>query len=182
MKLSNKSIKNLIRGAIRFEEENGYLYADRGSINQIDYLNTNFKGRNFVEILMEGSSIFIKFKTDAEKISFNYNMPLILNPKCSIDLYVNDVPYKFVHVEDIKIKVENLDSIKNAKVIEVSTLNNDSTLVIEEEIMLDENGYPVHRVVKSEGESQSSANGASTPNQEKTRTQPKEQAVNFDDL
>lgn len=62
------------------------------------------------------------------------------------------------------------------------TLNNDSTLVIEEEIMLDENGYPVHRVVKSEGESQSSANGASTPNQEKTRTQPKEQAVNFDDL
>ena len=104
MKLSNKSIKNLIRGAIRFEEENGYLYADRGSINQIDYLNTNFKGRNFVEILMEGSSIFIKFKTDAEKISFNYNMPLILNPKCSIDLYVNDVPYKFVHVEDIKIK------------------------------------------------------------------------------
>ena len=44
MKLSNKSIKNLIRGAIRFEEENGYLYADRGSINQIDYLKTNFKG------------------------------------------------------------------------------------------------------------------------------------------
>ena len=62
------------------------------------------------------------------------------------------------------------------------TLDNDSTLVIEEEIMLDENGNPVHRVVKSEGESQSSANGASTPNQEKTRTQPKEQAVNFDDL
>ncbi len=62
------------------------------------------------------------------------------------------------------------------------TLDNDSTLVIEEEIMLDENGNPVHRVVKSVGESQSSANGASTPNQEKTRTQPKEQAVNFDDL
>ncbi len=62
------------------------------------------------------------------------------------------------------------------------TLDNDSTLVIEEEIMLDENGNPVHRVVKSEGESQSTANGASTPNQEKTRTQPKEQAVNFDDL
>ena len=62
------------------------------------------------------------------------------------------------------------------------TLDNDSTLVIDEEIMLDENGNPVHRVVKSEGESQSSANGASTPNQEKTRNQPKEQAVNFDDL
>ncbi len=30
--------------------------------------------------------------------------------------------------DSIKIKVEHLDSIKNAKVIEVKTLNNDSTL------------------------------------------------------
>ena len=30
--------------------------------------------------------------------------------------------------DSIKIKVEHLDSIKNAKVIEVQTLNNDSTL------------------------------------------------------
>lgn len=30
--------------------------------------------------------------------------------------------------DSIKIKVEKLDSIKDAKVIEVSTLNNDSTL------------------------------------------------------
>lgn len=30
--------------------------------------------------------------------------------------------------DSIKIKVEHLDSIKNAKIIEVQTLNNDSTL------------------------------------------------------
>ena len=30
--------------------------------------------------------------------------------------------------DSIKIKIEHLDSIKNAKVIEVHTLNNDSTL------------------------------------------------------
>lgn len=30
--------------------------------------------------------------------------------------------------DSIKIKIENLDSIKNAKVIEVQTLDNDSTL------------------------------------------------------
>ena len=30
--------------------------------------------------------------------------------------------------DSIKIKVEHLDSIKNAKVIEVKTLNNDSTI------------------------------------------------------
>ena len=30
--------------------------------------------------------------------------------------------------DSIKIKIEKLDSVKNAKIIEVSTLNNDSTL------------------------------------------------------
>lgn len=30
--------------------------------------------------------------------------------------------------DSIKIKIEKLDSIKDAKIIEVSTLNNDSTL------------------------------------------------------
>ena len=32
------------------------------------------------------------------------------------------------HNDSLKIKVDNLDSIKNAKVIEVQTLNNDSTV------------------------------------------------------
>lgn len=32
------------------------------------------------------------------------------------------------HNDSLKIKVDNLDSIKNAKVIEVKTLNNDSTV------------------------------------------------------
>ena len=32
------------------------------------------------------------------------------------------------HNDSLKIEVDNLDSIKNAKVIEVKTLNNDSTV------------------------------------------------------
>ena len=32
------------------------------------------------------------------------------------------------HNDSLKIEVDNLDSIKNAKVIEVQTLNNDSTV------------------------------------------------------
>lgn len=41
----------------------------------------------------------------------------------------NTVIDSLITVNDsIKIKVEKLDSIKDAKVIEVSTLNNDSTL------------------------------------------------------
>ena len=37
--------------------------------------------------------------------------------------------------DSIKIKVEKLDSIKDAKIIEVSTLNNDSTLKLFYELM-----------------------------------------------
>ena len=37
--------------------------------------------------------------------------------------------------DSIKIKVEKLDSIKNAKVIEVSTLDNDSTLKLFHELV-----------------------------------------------
>lgn len=41
----------------------------------------------------------------------------------------NEIIDSLTQVNDsIKIKVEKLDSIKNAKVIEVSTLDNDSTL------------------------------------------------------
>ena len=41
----------------------------------------------------------------------------------------NEIIDSLTKVNDsIKIKVEKLDSIKDAKVIEVSTLNNDSTL------------------------------------------------------
>lgn len=37
--------------------------------------------------------------------------------------------------DTIKIKIERLDSIKNAKVIEVSTLDNDSTLKLFKELV-----------------------------------------------
>jgi len=37
--------------------------------------------------------------------------------------------------DTIKIKIEKLDSIKNAKVIEVSTLDNDSTLKLFHELV-----------------------------------------------
>ena len=48
----------------------------------------------------------------------------------------NNVIDSLTAVNDtIKIKVEKLDSIKNAKVIEVSTLDNDSTLKLFQELV-----------------------------------------------
>ena len=60
-------------------------------------------------------------------IIYNYSKKTINNEE---DIKENiTVTDSIIKVNDsIKIKVEHLDSIKNAKVIEVQTLDNDSTL------------------------------------------------------
>ena len=60
-------------------------------------------------------------------IIYNYSKKII-NNKDTIKENVT-ITDSIIKVNDsIKIKVEHLDSIKNAKVIEVQTLDNDSTL------------------------------------------------------
>ena len=60
-------------------------------------------------------------------IIYSYSKKIINNEE---DIKENvTITDSIIKVNDsIKIKVENLDSIKNAKVIEVQTLDNDSTL------------------------------------------------------
>ena len=60
-------------------------------------------------------------------IIYNYSKKIINNEEdIKENIIVTD---SIIKVNDsIKIKVEHLDSIKNAKVIEVQTLDNDSTL------------------------------------------------------
>ena len=67
------------------------------------------------------------FVVSAIAVIYNYSRKLINNENTiKENITVTD---SIIKVNDsIKIKVENLDSIKNAKVIEVQTLDNDSTL------------------------------------------------------
>ena len=60
-------------------------------------------------------------------IVYNYSKKIINNEDTvKENVTISD---SIIRVNDsIKIKVEHLDSIKNAKVIEVQTLDNDSTL------------------------------------------------------
>ena len=61
---------------------------------------------------------------------------LIWKNNVSTPVERNNVIDSLTAVNDtIKIKVEKLDSIKNAKVIEVSTLDNDSTLKLFHELV-----------------------------------------------
>lgn len=101
MKLSNNTLKRLYFGALSLIEEDGYLYADRGAYNQHDYLTSEYKQSNFSEILMNGSSIFIKFKTDAKRVSFKYNISLCLNIACSFDVFVDGIPYIFARLDNL---------------------------------------------------------------------------------
>lgn len=49
------------------------------------------------------------------------------NSKIDNNIVISDIELQ-KHNDSLKIKVDNLDSIKNAKVIEVKTLDNDSTI------------------------------------------------------
>ena len=61
---------------------------------------------------------------------------LAYQQKTSNHVENNNVIDSLITVNDtIKIKVEKLDSIKDAKVIEVSTLDNDSTLKLFHELV-----------------------------------------------
>ena len=61
---------------------------------------------------------------------------LSLQNKDNTTVENNNVIDSLITVNDtIKIKVEKLDSIKDAKVIEVSTLDNDSTLKLFHELV-----------------------------------------------
>ena len=101
MKLSNKSLQKLYFGALTLTEEDGYLYADRGAKNQYEYLTETYKENPFCGILMQGSSIFIKFKTDATRVSFKYNIEFCLNTACSFDVFVNGIPYIFTDMVNL---------------------------------------------------------------------------------
>ena len=60
-------------------------------------------------------------------ITYKYSKKLINNEDTVKENVI--LTDSIIKVNDsIKIKVEHIDSIKNAKVIEVQTLNNDSTL------------------------------------------------------
>ena len=76
---------------------------------------------NLVKEIIKGEAIFFVFGISAIAI-----ISLIDNKKTYTVVEQNVEIQK--HNDSLRIEVDNLDSIKNAKVIEVKTLNNDSTV------------------------------------------------------
>jgi hypothetical protein len=76
---------------------------------------------NFIKEIIKGAAMFLFFGISAIAI-----ISLIDNKKTYTVVEQNVEIQK--HNDSLRIKVDNLDSIKNAKVIEVKALDNDSTI------------------------------------------------------
>ena len=76
---------------------------------------------NFIKEIIKGALMFFVFGIVIIAI-----MSLIDNKKTYTIVEQNVEIQK--HNDSLRIEVDNLDSIKNAKVIEVKTLDNDSTI------------------------------------------------------
>ena len=76
---------------------------------------------DFIKEFIKGATMFFVFGISAIAI-----ISLIDNKKTYTVVEQNVEIQK--HNDSLKIEVDNLDSIKNAKVIEVQTLDNDSTI------------------------------------------------------
>ena len=76
---------------------------------------------NFIKEIIKGAAMFLVFGISSIAI-----ISLIDNKKTYTVVEQNVEIQK--HNDSLRIKVDNLDSIKNAKVIEVKALDNDSTI------------------------------------------------------
>lgn len=76
---------------------------------------------NFIKEIIKGAAMVFVFGISAIAI-----ISLIYNKKTYTVVEQNVEIQK--HNDSLRIKVDNLDSIKNAKVIEVKALDNDSTI------------------------------------------------------
>lgn len=99
MKLSNLSIKKLVKGACYFEERDGYLYPYHYTKEQIDYF------RDLVDWgprARFGAGIKIELYTEATKLGFKV-CPVAFNPdQTTIDIYVNDVAHAICPLTESK--------------------------------------------------------------------------------
>ena len=100
MKLSNKTLSKLIKGACYFETKDGYLSSFRYSKAQIEHISQNKCDKDWLTYALMSGPQRIEFKTNSTIVSFDYksSKPHVNN---TIDLYINNVLYSVYHINDI---------------------------------------------------------------------------------
>ena len=72
MRLSNKTLSKLIKGACYFEIKDGYLSSYRFSKAQIEHISQNKCDKDWLTYALMSGPQRIEFKTDSTTVSFNY--------------------------------------------------------------------------------------------------------------
>lgn len=106
MKLSNKTLSKLIKGACYFEIKDGYLSSYRFSKAQIENLSRNAYDKCWLTYALMSGPQRIEFKTSCTEINFDYKASKS-HANNTIDLYIDNVLYRVYHINDtLKGKVE----------------------------------------------------------------------------
>ncbi len=112
MKLSNNTLQKLVKGAVRFETENGYLVAHRLTEAQLEHLE---RTKDFYfDRGHHSAGMRIELKTDASKISFDYKFAYAASHS-SLDLYVNGVLHTIMHTQDMGSKGKAVFTLPEGK-------------------------------------------------------------------
>ena len=107
MKLSNKTLKKLIKGACYFEEKNGYLFSYRYSKKQIEHMSREGYDKFWLDRALVSGAQRIEFKTDATEISFDYKASGSCKNANTVDLYIDGILSCVYHIDNrLKGKVE----------------------------------------------------------------------------
>ena len=104
MKLSNASIKKLIKGACYHEERDGYLYSYHYTKEQLDYFKPLGYWYDNARALSSGR---IEMITDATELSFKYYKHEERVDHCTFDLYINGVAHAIHYTQNVGGSVAN---------------------------------------------------------------------------
>ncbi len=127
MKLSNNTLKKLYKGALRFENENGYLAAYRLTEEQLEYFE---KTNEFYFTRGHHSAgVKIEFRTDACEISFDYKFVRCASHS-SVDLYIDGVAHTIMHTQDMGEKGKAVFALPEGKKLVSIYLPIDQQLLI----------------------------------------------------
>lgn len=119
MKFSKKSLKKLFKGVVYFEEDGAYITPRRYSKAQIDYMADEKYDWGWRMYAGFTGGIRMEFKTDAERLSFDYRTSHSHERGNTVDLYVNGVLTDVYYIENrLKGRVE-FDLPKGEKLVTV---------------------------------------------------------------
>lgn len=107
MKLTGKTLKRLVKGAVYFEEKRGWFTPFRYSQEQIEYMADEKYDWGWRMRARFTGGIRFEFKTDSTKISFDYKASHSHERANTFDLYVDGVLADVYKIEEkLKGKVE----------------------------------------------------------------------------